>query len=411
MFSKSGYSFYLRLVAPRHEERTHKPPTLSLLSHFSEETAAKKLPLALRTNVTIQGSTRDQLIYTIVSSIEEFQDLEQRFAPEKRSFFEIVLGNFPHRPYFDIECENATQEQAQEALNNILDALVDTLSELGINVDATKDFLVTSSHGEAKKSFHIVLPYLAHRNNEEAKALCTLVCSRLSPHTRSWVDRSMYKTKQQFRVLGSQKPDSGRVKKLVAETYRGKVLNQAFSRDVLALSLVQFGVDKCRFLPQLVSPKAQISATEDLSESEIALALRVCAKFGKYTSPNDKDFPYEYRSTVGRVINLRRKRPTKCPICLRVHEHENPFLLVSKKADADPSVYFSCRRSEATKLLKIGSLRTRQEKQEEEQETPKPTKSRAEVVSRINALSSQSLQTRAKKADKHDTFGEYAGVL
>jgi hypothetical protein len=322
-----------------------------------------------------------------------------------------VLGNFPHRPYFDIECENATQEQAQEALNDILDALVDTLSELGSNVDATKDFLVTSSHGESKKSFHIVLPYLAHRNNEEAKALCTLVCSRLSPYTRSWIDRSMYKTKQQFRILGSQKPDSGRVKKLVAETYRGRPLNQAFSQDALALSLVQFGLDKCRFLPQLVSPKAQISATEDLSEAEISLALQVCAKYGKYTSPNDKDFPYEFRNTVGRIINLRRKRPTKCPMCLRVHEHENPFLLVSKKTDPNPSVYFSCRRCETTNLLKIGSLRTRQENREEQQEVPKSTKSQAELLSTINALSSQPLQTRTKKADKHDTFGEYAGVL
>lgn len=416
MFRNAGYTFYLRLVAPNNSGQSKRQTSSGLLSHFSEETAAKKLPLALRTNVTINGSTREQLIYTIVSSIEEFQDLEQRFAPEKRSFFEIVLGNYPHRPYFDIECESATQKQAQETLNTILDAIANTLSDLGVDVDPTKDFLVTSSHGEFKKSFHIVLPYLAHRNNEEAKAFCTQVCSRLSPSTRSWVDRSMYKTKQQFRILGSQKPDSGRVKKLVTETYHGKSLNQSFYRDALRFSLVQFDLDDCRFLPQMVLPKKQIRATEDLTEAEISLALQVCAKYGKFSSAEDKDFPYEFRDSVGRVINLRRKRATKCPMCLRVHEHENPFLLVSKN---DPSalkldVYFSCRRCETMNLLKIGSIRKKQQ-QEETEEPLEGTHSRAEILQKINALSSMPLQDKTSKnrksKDERLSFCEYASEL
>jgi hypothetical protein len=416
MFRNAGYTFYLRLVAPNNSMQSKRPASPGLLSHVSEQSASKKLPLALRTNVTIHGNTREQLVYTIVSSVEEFQDLEQRFPPQKRSFFEIVLGNYPHRPYFDIECESATQDQAQEALNAILDAIANTLSDLGIDVNPTKDFLVTSSHGESKKSFHIVLPYLVHRNNEEAKALCTQVCSRLSPSMRSWVDRSMYKSKQQFRVLGSQKPDSGRVKKLAIETYHGKPLNQSFSQNALPFSLVQFGLDDCNFLPHIALPKKQIRATEDLTEAEISLALQICAKYGKFSSAEDKDFPYEFRDSVGRVINLRRKRPTKCPMCLRVHDHENPFLLVSKNdaSEKKMDVHFSCRRCETMNLLKIGSIRKRQQ-QDEEDEPPRPAQSRAEVFQKINALSSMPLQDKTSKNEKPKderlSFCEYASEL
>ena len=50
---------------------------------------------------------------------------------------------------------------------------------------------------------------------------------------------------------------------------------------------------------------------------------------------------------------LKRTRPSRCKICCRIHENENPYLLV---VGDEKSVYFHCRRAPEGKSLFLGKL-------------------------------------------------------
>jgi len=62
------------------------------------------------------------------------------------------------------------------------------------------------------------------------------------------------------------------------------------------------------------------------------------------------NFPFIVRDVKGSIISLKRLKPSFCKICERVHEHENPYLLV-----IDDNVYFYCRRN-TDKNLPLGKI-------------------------------------------------------
>lgn len=132
----------------------------------------------------------------------------------------------------------------------------------------------------------------------------------------------MYKFCQQFRVLGSQKANSGRPKDLASETHHGQSLNKG---KKVSSSFVQFALKGCRFLPHSVHFDDK-GAGRDAS----SFALNVYARYKGYTSAEDPDFPYELRGVVGAIVNVRRKS----------------FLLVF-----EDHVDFSCRRSEELRCV------------------------------------------------------------
>ena len=51
---------------------------------------------------------------------------------------------------------------------------------------------------------------------------------------------------------------------------------------------------------------------------------------------------------------LKRIKPSRCKICCRVHEHENPYLLI---IGDERKVYFQCRRAPEDRKLLLGKLK------------------------------------------------------
>ena len=81
-----------------------------------------------------------------------------------------------------------------------------------------ENVLIYTSHGGNKRSIHIVLNKLAHTDHTEAKLFYNEVCKEITIYTKAiytkdkyldFIDPAVYKSNQQFRVLGSQKVGSG----------------------------------------------------------------------------------------------------------------------------------------------------------------------------------------------------------
>jgi len=254
-------------------------------------------------------------------------------------------------------------------------------------LDLARDVLIYSSHGSSKKSFHVIVNNYCHYDNKEARRLYDLVFERLSnhinpgetcsmgkkyPHLRKWIDPNVYSSKQQFRILGSQKVRSNRPKILEKVWYyQGNPIEHKYVETpespghemILQLeeSLVS-NTSSCNILPSFLdetNPSNTLGSNilcrdvEDISMELAVRALKLCAAKANITI-NDPKFPYKINSIRGGLVLLKRIRPSRCQICKRIHEYENPYLIIVGSEDIK-TVFFDCRRAIGKKLL-IGQL-------------------------------------------------------
>jgi len=95
----------------------------------------------------------------------------------------------------------------------------------------------------------------------------------------------------------------------------------------------------------------EITITKE--DARKALEMYASVISGGKVQITDPIFPYRLVQIQGGLLLLRRRRPSKCPICNRTHEKENPFLFV---VGAEKAVYFHCRRAAPSQKMYIGKL-------------------------------------------------------
>jgi hypothetical protein len=358
-----------------------------------------KLPQLDGKLVVVLTTPQGTRIYSLFDSYIEFSHYQQKFSPENRCFYEVIFGEFPQKPHFDIDIDktdldpptvsgSTPGENPQTPIKDldtvatqVCDALIKQLltifAERGIQLHLDRDLLMYTSHGPTKRSFHIIVNNYCHTNNEEAKKLYQRVLDGVSaelqyPQLHKWIDGAVYSPKQQFRIVGSQKFQSHRPKKFeFTWTYQGQAIQHRYLEKpespthemILQLeeSLVSY-TSSCNILPSF-SNSIPEDATEtrinqfyqsaDVSTDLAYRALQMCAdKAG--ISIHDRRFPYAIRSVNGGIIALKRLKPSRCQICNKTHEHENPYIFIIE-SEGVKNVYFDCRRSPGKKL-KVGVI-------------------------------------------------------
>lgn len=350
-----------------------------LMDDYKLEQIDGKLVISMITPTNIR-------LYTLFDSYIHFAGFVKLYPPERRTFYEVALGEFPQKPRYDLDI-NVNDVPPGTNLDELGDQLKDTVIELTtvilaekeVRLDLTKDVLVFTSHGPTKRSFHIVINNYSHYFHKEARALYDQVMARfpeaMKPYAR-FVDSAVYSSKQQFRIVGSQKAGSGRPKKFLSTwTYKGQPIEHVYIEKPenadhefmlqLEESLLTH-TSSCYLLPSFIDPtdeglgSAVAKARYEMENIPLDLAnkaLEMCAARGGVTM-HDRRFPYileGIEGIKGGIVCLKRRLPSKCQICSRVHEHENPFLIVVGEGTTK-SVYFCCRRAPMNKKLFIGKL-------------------------------------------------------
>jgi len=322
----------------------------------------------------------DTHIFTLFPSYVSFAKFHQKIREEKRCFFEIILGDHPQKPHFDIEVEatklNLSPEDldrlSNDLINKFLEVMIPLFEKLyRVKLNLETDLLIFTSHGPKKKSYHVIIDNYCHSNNKEAKAFYQEVITRMPEELRSFIDGSVYSKKQQFRIVGSQKKGSGRIKTLLSPWfYQGKEIKYRYREEpsnpghrlvlTLEASLVSF-ISNCRLLTNLLEEsETKIGSKwewekDDLHPETVKMALDLLSE--KEDIPEtSSNFPYEVRDVMGGLILLKRKYPSHCQVCHRIHEHENPYMLVLTDDNEVRHVYFDCRRAEGKRLY-LGTLR------------------------------------------------------
>lgn len=307
-----------------------------------------------------------------------FWNYQKTIAPEKRTFYEVIIGKYPQKPHFDIDIN---LESAPPSLPDgeivksiVIDKIIECFAKLGISLEISKDIMLFTSHGKQKRSYHIVVNNYYHDDYVQAKLFYNMLMDAIPRETGitdTILDKGVYKSIQQFRLLGSQKLGSNRPKVLAREWqhkdskifWSDPFISGSIGADDLLIfksSLVTY-TRECSKIPTL-EPKKIISCVKDKYEDEGTLTPEEesqCMKLlGKHVLANNPQLknsrarlPYEPGETRGKLMLLKRTASSMCTICNRIHDHENPFIFVTGE---EYSVYFNCRRSDHSKFL--GSL-------------------------------------------------------
>lgn len=282
-----------------------------------------------------------------------------------RSFFEVILPK-AQKPHFDIDVDlkdlHLDKIDAINAADGIKDIVIfcciEVLKTIGIDINIKEDVLIFTSHGSEKNSYHIVIDNYYHADNDEAFGLYQRVIDFIKKseyeHVIKYIDPAVYSKKQQFRMFGSQKYGSGRIKMFCEKfNYLGHEYEHIYPEDVsdheqklltiFYSSLITF-VNCCKPIKMLSKPVIKTyKITGDLSESEVEYCLQLV---NKEIAPC-----FTLHEVIGSIISLFRAGVYYCPICKREHPGtENAFLWI-----VDGEVNFNCRRKKY-KYHKLGNI-------------------------------------------------------
>jgi hypothetical protein len=275
------------------------------------------------------------------------------------SFYEIIFGEFPQKPHFDIDInlKDVQKTYPNEDIGNIgeivkdqvISACISILSEHGVILNINKDILVYTSHGDTKRSYHIIINNYCHDNNKDAKGFYDKVIETIKPITENkyieYIDSSLYSPRQQLRIVGCEKQGSSRFKQFNEDfVYQGKTYKHIYNEEVtgpekdlvvMYESLVGFKAG-CKYLPSFAKQKAygysNLTDMNNLTTDEVEYCMSMMKE-------KIKECPFSIKDVTGHIISLKRERPSYCPIHQKTHEHENPYIYV-----LGGKIYWDCRR-------------------------------------------------------------------
>jgi len=340
--------------------------------------APETLPGSNKPFLNIDG--KQARIFTVFKDVLSFWEYLRHWPSDRQNFFEVIPGSRNQKPHFDIDLSIqkaqsypnlSLDEVATTILSQVVEGSLAIFKSWDLTPNLDEQLLVYSSHGAEKRSFHVVWNGYCHANNVEAEAFYRAVMNWISEHYGETyidlVDRAVYSSLQNFRLLGSSKAGSDRIKmlhpelRIVDHTISHRYINpsayhsaeqQAFTD--LTESLLG-DTNDCEILPRLVNDEQlhknrSLHSSGDLTEDEVEECMALMR--GKID-----DAPFTVSAVTGSLIVLKREAPSWCPLCTdqqEPHQSQNPFMFVF-----DHAVYWNCRRNSQGQSLCLGYLFSR----------------------------------------------------
>lgn len=273
--------------------------------------------------------------FSIFSPISDFAKEFLRTRELDRCYYEVILGDRPQKPYFDIDIsakeDNISEDESLDLIKQIKDSiLVDS------RIRET-DILVFTSHGSGKLSYHIVINNWCLPDVNTNKIYCHRILDRISDGypLKKYIDHLVYKSIQQFRTYGSTKRGKDRWK----IEYPPAKSSSRFDYVSRLYSSLVTNTNSCRILEYKPIEKKIWDDTGELTDAEISIICKL-----DFIS----DDTFLVQEPKGRLIPLKRLKPSFCIVCQRIHENENPYLTLSPDST---KIYFHCRRIDNDKQV------------------------------------------------------------
>ena len=274
----------------------------------------------------------------------------------EKNFYEMISGHVFQKPYFDIDIQ-MTDAIKEFGESNVILNVEESVKEFAhgvANLLKSDSFMTFSSNASTsikKLSYHIVIDSVHLNSHVENKNLVYLVQSKIKSKITPFVDIQVYKSLQQFRLLGSGKLGTQRVK-----TFREDLSSYLHYSNMgtFMSSLITYIPSDCHEvkikIPDFTSSKRFIhysssssSPTESINFNPDAVFETVLLKLKLPLNLfSIRDVIYEKNTII-----LDRKGATYCIGCKSTHSNENPFISVMSQN----TFVFNCRRGSKLKVV------------------------------------------------------------
>lgn len=323
----------------------------------------------------------------VFDSFDEFIQYYSRFEPQERNFFETILGEKPQKLYFDIDLDHEKiqdynkqpdlvedfkkyfnevsfgidyppgddtyncyyqdpQDFSELLMAHLIDRIQTTFYDL-YQVDlpleniliysSTKKCSVSPCNAkcEGKHSYHIVVDGYHFPTNKASNFLFQYITSDMPLLFKKFNDK-LFKSLQQFRVLGSTKYNATRYKRDFSGTLFDFEIpaQQGNDRTKFLRSLVTYIAPDSIFLPDKSPPEpAKLEIGYDIPDDNIEAKIESLVPAGFELGQEYRDFSFR----------LNRVSPSRCVVCKRTHDKENASIYFDPITN---TIRFTCFREE-----------------------------------------------------------------
>nr|QBK89708.1 MAG: DNA primase [Pithovirus LCPAC001] len=308
------------------------PNRVCLENHYGLDKLKKGLIVCQKTNY---------ILFTYFDSLDSFLNYTELIPHYFHNFYETIVLR-EQKPHFDVDIDLKNGDvDDKKIIRDLISAIITVMDEYLIKFDPIKDILLFHSNGQFKKSYHLIIDHHYHKNNIEAFCFYEKVLESMSPSNAIYIDSAVYKTVQQFRMLGSKKYKTERTKKYIKR--------YGYVPENLPLASLISYIKDSKLLPEFASEEEE----EDFYKNSVVISNDLVADAMNMLetylgiNKNSPEFPFVYDTMSDPFIILKRVRPSMCEMCSRVHDNENPYMFVSKSG----LLYFSCRREKDRKKI------------------------------------------------------------
>lgn len=310
----NGYPFWFRLYGEG-----------GLFSSHSAEDLASKFVVSCQVN----GKDKPVFMFSFFDRYIDFMRFQADIVPENRNFYEVIFGNRKQKLHFDIDINDTAM--TLEKTKQLIDGLKEQIS---MYFGFAPPIAVYSSHSAEKFSFHVIIDKFYVESANDAKLFYEEMIRRDIPF-KQYIDREVYKSIQQFRLLGSTKIGKNRFK-----------IPEPGTSDDFTVSLITY-VEESNPVP------FKLAAPEKISETNFPERHIDDKSFNDAFAAIHKIYPKTFKllNMKGSMVLLKRLKPSFCKICDRIHESENAFLFFSKMG-----CFLNCRRNPLSISLLTDSI-------------------------------------------------------
>uniref|UniRef100_A0A6C0AED8 Uncharacterized protein n=1 Tax=viral metagenome TaxID=1070528 RepID=A0A6C0AED8_9ZZZZ len=314
-----------------------------------------------KSTLIISTDVHDSRKYAKFNSIFDFIDFSTNHTKEDyKCFYETIPGNLPQKIYFDLDIylegsnkkdkKRYTIEEAKDAIYLLQDKII----ELEPCVKS-KDIFVFCSHGENKRSYHVVVDNWCLPDCINNKYFFKAIMKIFPEKYKDMLDPGVYSSMQQFRIYGNHKWKSDRKKILDPDCQWEppiKCTSEKHRKFLVLLHSLITNCEGCKILKRYAPEKNNVYFREIfLKDPEIKESINMCAKILKCKDFLDDNFPFKISEIKGGLVLLKRLFPSFCNICQKIHHKQDSYLIINKSG-----VYLDCRRNPEGKKLFLGKI-------------------------------------------------------
>lgn len=272
--------------------------------------------------------------YYVFNTKDEF--LSWYMSKDDKHYHEVIFGDQVQRLKFDIDITGIQSTDIDISI--ILKSIKKIIRQL-YDINVTKnDFIVTTSSGETDKgykhSYHIILFTHALADNIEAKFITDNVISILPEEYKKYVDKTVNKSIQNFRILYSSKCNSNR-EKVICRDYKSYITPTLLDTLIVPFKGIHV-LDK-------------LCTEVEKTDNDVEIDDKFVRKILKTIKPYNILEGHTFRDTKGNSINFNRQEPTHCTICDEIHHKDNS--LVIQYDEDNGNIYEYCRQACRNRLI------------------------------------------------------------